>query len=630
MSESDVWPDNVPCDELVESLLLRFDEDIKEGRSPDWNQYLNRCPDANAKAELLALMIRSEQGHSSWDPVRIKDRLLLYPDPNSQDEWTLSLVRKLYDDRIETDDFPSLHEFAPLGLPIDRLQLQTGDDELYLGYAVGQRYRLEQRVGVGGYGRVYRAMDTMKGCTVAVKVAHGSGDDGKAQAKRLLEQESQALKALPHAGIPRLLDLTLEGGTLCMVMDFVDGQTLHHLRRQGPLAPERAAKIVAHLAETLHFIHRHGYLHRDLSPSNVLIDQSDVPFLMDFGLADLQTELFDRDRQSRGTPGYMSVESVIGATREIDPRDDIWSLGVILYELLTGHATDVRHTMPGSYEAALNFEKQLADSDSTIPQALRPILQRCVADDPDDRYDVAGLVARELRGYLGQPWAPLDETRVESARRRLLAWRAGFHFGVAYLCHTWARRRLSSLITESKGQFENAGVAFQMVMSSEKGSLDDLLKCTASAAKSGMARPQIAGVSEFIWIFNNRRDRPDLKVCMRLSEFMDEVDRALDLVSTQLTSHADKEGSATSAVLRLAVLCGSQAVGESVAPTMQRLSTAAKLSNDGIARYIASSSGEQSPDERDRERDRLNKYVERELMYQLADALDGDSTSCSP
>ena len=623
MSDSDRELDNVPIDDLIDELLLRFDAEFREGRSPDWSWYLAHCPDTTAKAELLSLMIRSEQGHSDWDPGRVTNRMRLYPETGLKDDWTLTLVRKLYADRIESGELPSLDEFEPLGLPVDQLQLRTEDDELFLGYAVGNRYWLEQRIGEGSCGTVYRATDSIDGCKVAVKVARGIDDNRKAQARRLLEQESAALKVLPHAGIPRLLDLASEGGTLCMVMEFVDGQTLHQLRRQGPLTPERAAKIVAQLAETLQFAHRRGYLHRDLSPANVLVDKSDVPFLMDFGLADLQADLFDRDRDGVGTPGYRSRESLIGATREIDARDDIWSLGVILYELLTGHPAPASRSMASSYESALNFEKQLSDLGSNVPPTLRVICQRCVADDPDDRYDIAGLLARELRSFLGEKLRPVNEARLELAKRRLLAWRAGLHCASAYRCHTWARWRLDATIKESNGNFEDGGVPFGLVLESEKDCLDEFLKCTLLATKLGIPLAKMANISEFAWVYNNRGDRPDLNVCTLLSAFMDGVDRTLGEALGQLPSHLDEGGDETRAVLRLAILCGSRAVGPSLPDEVKCFTATAKFPHDCTARFIACVTGEKTSEEHETECDRLNKSVERELMHQLADELDG-------
>ena len=616
----------VVCHPSKAKLLREFDRELAGGGEPAWDSFLSRCPDNRCRAELCADLISCEVEHRGWDAETVRNRLRLYSQYDSSETGAAAVVRGIYADRLEAGEHPILSEFETLGLDFDFLQLRTEEEAVYLGQLIAERYRVEERLGMGSFGIVYRGTDATENRVVAVKAVRVTGDEREKVARLLLEQEADLLVKIPVDGIPRLIGfIKTPDGQPVLIRDFVDGQTIHQLVQQGPLAPERAAAIVARLADTLQFAHRRGFLHRDLSASNVLIDKSDIPFLTDFGLGIGQGELFERTRHAAGTRSYMSVESLIGATREIDARDDIWSLGVILYELLTGRSRTTNAERTIAFESASEFEKEVSALGSNIPPLLRSICQRCVADDADDRFDAAGLVARELRGYLGETSPLLDEDRVGVAQRRLWAWRAGMSFGNAYRSHAYARWRLDGLLSESAADSQTASAAMQLIFASTKTVLDEFVKCTALASRLGLTLAPMTGVPEFFSTYNQNRNHPDLDTCRWLCDFLDAAGTTLFGSYQQLESQLSVDGSSMIALLKLALAGGSQALGANVPQGLAALTEAAGLPQHATARYIACVSGNPDTDEHEREVDRLRKSVERELMHQLADAL-GDPT----
>src|SRR5262249_15635325 len=201
------------------------------------------------------------------------------------------------------------------------------------------RYRILKLLGGGAMGRVYLAHDTQLDRRVALKIPYIRPDDGPEILTRFY-REARSAATLRHPHICPVYDVGESDGTPYLTMAFIDGPTLGEvLRRQGPMKQADAARMVHKLAGALEEAHAHGVIHRDLKPSNVMIDKRGEPVVMDFGLA-LRT---DQDARLTspgsvlGTPAYMPPEQVKGDLKTMGPGCDIYSLGVILYELLTGH-----------------------------------------------------------------------------------------------------------------------------------------------------------------------------------------------------------------------------------------------------------------------------------------------------
>jgi CheY-like chemotaxis protein/predicted Ser/Thr protein kinase len=196
------------------------------------------------------------------------------------------------------------------------------------------RYRLDELLGEGGVGRVYRAFDMLLDMEVAVKLLNPelSRDE---EAIQSLKRETRICLQLNHKHIVRLFNLDKRNDLFLIVMEYVRGCTLSQMMaRHGTLPPLMAAQIVAVMTDALSYAHRHGVLHKDLTPGNVLISDDGVLKLIDFGIADMINRQCSNEEFVIGTPAYMSPEQLRG--EPLDARTDVYSLGVLTYQIMTG------------------------------------------------------------------------------------------------------------------------------------------------------------------------------------------------------------------------------------------------------------------------------------------------------
>jgi len=266
------------------------------------------------------------------------------------------------------------------------------------------RYRVEKLLGTGAMGAVYLAHDTQLARPVALKVPRLSGHEDSDIVNRLL-REAKAAANLNHPNICRVYDAGVEAGTFYIAMEYIDGRLLSDFISPDHLQDERrSVNVVRKLAAALAEAHGKGIIHRDLKPANIIVNARGEPILTDFGLARLTDQPRDgRATQSGmliGSPAYMSPEQANGDTAKIGPRSDIYSLGVLLFELLTS-----RLPFQGS---VLTILSQITGKEPPAPSSLRPgldprldfICQRLMAKQPEDRYASMTEVGQELQNWL--------------------------------------------------------------------------------------------------------------------------------------------------------------------------------------------------------------------------------------
>jgi serine/threonine-protein kinase len=257
-----------------------------------------------------------------------------------------------------------------------------------IGTTVG-KYRIVDKLGRGGIGTVYKAVDQTLDREVAIKVLNPDLTD--ADVLKRFRGEAVTLARLNHAGIATIYELHhQQDDELLMVMEFVRGETFHDLSdRLGPLAPPQAAHLCMQVLEALGHAHRGGVVHRDLKPANLMITDTGAVKVMDFGIARvLGTEHFTHGGYMMGTPAYMAPEQVLG--REIDGRADLYSVGVVLYRLLTGH-------LPFNADTAISMvQMQISEAPtpilnfrSDLPPWCTTIIDRALAKSPADRFQSA-------------------------------------------------------------------------------------------------------------------------------------------------------------------------------------------------------------------------------------------------
>jgi serine/threonine protein kinase/formylglycine-generating enzyme required for sulfatase activity len=262
------------------------------------------------------------------------------------------------------------------------------------------RYRIVRRIGQGGFGRVYLACDDDLDRHVAIKVPSPKRVCGSDDAEQYL-REARALAQLDHPRIVPVHDVGRTEDGLCYVVSrYVEGSDLAERIRQGRWSFRESAALVAEVAEALHHAHTRGLVHRDIKPANILIDLQGQPWVADFGLA-LRDQDWGREGKFAGTPAYMSPEQARGEGHRVDGRSDIFSLGAVFYELLTGRMPFRGDTPAQVLEQILWAEERpLRQIDDTIPRELERICTKMLAKRASERYFTALDVADDLRHFL--------------------------------------------------------------------------------------------------------------------------------------------------------------------------------------------------------------------------------------
>jgi serine/threonine-protein kinase len=257
-------------------------------------------------------------------------------------------------------------------------------------------------LGRGGMGVVYQARDQQLNRAVAIKaiLAHGTADDAVRQRFRR-EAESQA--RLRHPNIVPIHAINEVDGQLYFVMEYIEGSSLSQKVKNGPWAPRQAAELVATLAGALQHAHNRGVIHRDLKPANILLDEDSQPHITDFGLARLlDTAGMTQSGAVMGTPAYMAPEQAKGQ-KDVGPCTDVFGLGAILYQLLTGRppyqGPNARTTM--QHAAQVNYLPP-EEVNRHVPHELSRICRKALAADPKERYASAAALEADLRRYLSQ------------------------------------------------------------------------------------------------------------------------------------------------------------------------------------------------------------------------------------
>ncbi len=265
------------------------------------------------------------------------------------------------------------------------------------------RFQLRERLGDGGFGQVYLAYDPRLDRDVALKVLKQPNPT-----ERMMERffrEARAVARLDHPHIAAVHDAGFQDGRCWVAYQYISGRPLSWYRGHHQIDAATAARMIRSLADAVDHAHRMGVVHRDLKPANVIIDDQGQPRLIDFGLArrsDIESEL-TREGAVVGTPNYMSPEQALGRSRQVDERADVYSLGVIFHELLTGRRPD----QPGS-DSMLEESgqtpaaklRELRARASKPPRELERICARALALDPAARHATARVFADEIDQWL--------------------------------------------------------------------------------------------------------------------------------------------------------------------------------------------------------------------------------------
>src|SRR5690349_15112365 len=255
------------------------------------------------------------------------------------------------------------------------------------GQILAERYRVVALVGRGGMGEVFRAEDLTLGQIVAMKFLPERLSQDEAALSRF-HAEVRNARQVSHPNVCRVFDIGETDGTLFLTMEYVDGEDLASVvRRIGRLSPDKATEIARQICAGLAAAHDRGVIHRDLKPANVMLDGSGKIRITDFGLAGLAASMQGEEVRA-GTPAYMAPEQLAG--RDVSARSDIYSLGLILYEILTGKRFFEASTLP---ELIKLREQGTITNPSTLVRDLDPLIERvilrCLELDPEKRPSTA-------------------------------------------------------------------------------------------------------------------------------------------------------------------------------------------------------------------------------------------------
>src|SRR5262245_9771308 len=287
-------------------------------------------------------------------------------------------------------------------------------------------YEVVAPVGAGGMGEVYRARDPRLGRDVALKIAATSAE-GQADRFRRFEQEARAVAALNHPSVLAVYDVGSENGTAYVVFELLEGQTLRERLERGTTPARKAVEYGVQIAHALAAAHARGIVHRDLKPENVFVTSNGRIKVLDFGLAKLkggEADLVDAVTRTAtddglvvGTAGYMSPEQARG--KAADPRSDVFALGAVLYEMISGRPAFGGETRTDRLAAILQRDPPELASAAREPvsPALERVVRRCLEKDPEERFQSARDVAFALEALAGESARDRVEAEAPAPRR---------------------------------------------------------------------------------------------------------------------------------------------------------------------------------------------------------------------
>ena len=366
---------------LVELVQIDFEWRIKRGQNATVESYLGRFPILVSDNELVLDLIESEYRFKSRsDPsISVDSMAARFPQLDDAIRARLGEERSTAGNRLTSRD-------CAVPTQIDK-------------------FEIIQEIGRGSFGIVFKARDTELSRIVAIKMPRAGRLASDAEIERFL-REARSASQLNHPNIVKLLEVGHSDGLCYLVSEYIDGQALNASLRSQAWTHRSIVQILVQIADAVHYAHEAGVIHRDLKLANVILDQQYHSHVTDLGLAKLEgsESTMTMEGQVIGTPAYMSPEQAKGSSHMVDSRTDIYSLGVMLYEMLSRELPFQGSPRMVLMQVLNDEPRSMRRLDDKIPRDLDTVVLKCLSKDPNHRYRTAGELAAELRRWLaGEP-----------------------------------------------------------------------------------------------------------------------------------------------------------------------------------------------------------------------------------